>query len=160
MAEIFKSENFGVFAAEEPHLDRKDGGHIIIFPHRKVRDRQELTPKKAIELMRLTIVAGQAMKKVMNSHGVDVERINYQDNGNWSVFKPQGPYLHIHLYGRAKSAKTQRYGQALSFPHKDENPEYYADFLGLTEEDVRALKDEIVSILQEEKFSDKNWGLA
>ncbi len=23
----------------------------------------------------------------MNEHGVDIEKINYQDNGNWSVFK-------------------------------------------------------------------------
>lgn len=159
MREIFQSENFAVIAAQEPHIDRKDGGHIIIIPHKKVKDRQKLTPKQAIELMRLTIVVGQAMKKVMNAHEVDVERINYQDNGNWSVFKPEGPYLHIHLYGRAKSAKIQRYGQSLSFPHKEEHPEYYANLQPLTAKDLKALKDEIVAIFKEEKFADKNWGL-
>jgi hypothetical protein len=32
--------------------------------------------------MRLTMVVGEAMIKVMNDHGVDIVKINYQDNGN------------------------------------------------------------------------------
>lgn len=74
------------------------------------------------------MVVGEAMIKVMNDHGVDIVKINYQDNGNWSVFKSGGPYLHIHLHGRAKRAKVHRYGQACWFPHREEEPEYYNDF--------------------------------
>jgi len=119
MATIYETNNFTVDAVDEPHVDRNDGGHIKITPKTRYSTRQELTAKESIELMRLTIVVGEAMTKVMNEHGVDIGRINYQDNGNWTVFKPEGPYLHIHLYGRAKSAKVQRYGQACFFPHRE-----------------------------------------
>ena len=80
MAIIYESENFVVEAAQKPHVDRDDGGHIRISPKVPVVDRQQLPPKLALELMRLTIVVGHAMTKVMNEHGVDVGRINYQDN--------------------------------------------------------------------------------
>lgn len=159
MAVIYESENFVIEASEKPHVDRDDGGHIKIYPKVRIVDRQQLPPKDAVELMRLTVVVGQAMTKVMNEHGVDVGRINYQDNGNWSVFKPEGPYLHVHLYGRAKSAKTHKYGQACFFPHKKEAPEYYANFKPLNEDDVKDIRNEIERLFKEEHFSDSVWGL-
>ena len=109
--------------------------------------------------MRLTIVTGSAMKKVMNALGVDIGRINYQDNGNWTVLSPEGPCLHIHLYGRAKSAKVQKYGHACYFPHKDESPEYYKDFRPLNSSDISTIRREIERLFSEEKFSDSEWGL-
>ncbi len=156
---IYESENFFVEAVEKPHVDRNDGGHIKIYPKVRVLDRQQLTPNQAVELMRLTIVVGQAMVKIMNDHGVDIGRLNYQDNGNWTVFKPEGSYLHIHLYGRAKSAKIHKYGQACFFPHKEENPEYYKNFKPLNSEDSRDIKTEIEKLLNSKKFSDLEWGL-
>jgi diadenosine tetraphosphate (Ap4A) HIT family hydrolase len=159
MAIIYESENFIVEAFEKPHVDRDDGGHIKISPKIRVADRQQLTPKQAIELMRLTIVVGKAMADVMNRHGVDIGRINYQDNGNWGVFKPEGPYLHIHLYGRAKSAKYQKYGQACYFPSREENPEYYNRFKPLNSEDIKDINKEIKRLLKEKKFSDSEWGI-
>ncbi len=159
MAMIYESENFFVEAVEKPHVDRNDGGHIKIYPKVRVLDRQQLTPNQAVELMRLTIVVGQAMVKIMNDHGVDIGRLNYQDNGNWTVFKPEGSYLHIHLYGRAKSAKIHKYGQACFFPHKEENPEYYKNFKPLNSEDSRDIKTEIEKLLNSKKFSDLEWGL-
>ena len=158
MSLIYKSKSFDVVAAKEPHIDRAEGGHIVIFPRRKVSARQELSPKEAMELMRLTVVVGQAMDEVMQSRGVDIGRINYQDNGNWSVFKSEGPLLHMHLYGRAKSAKTQHYGLSLNFPHKDEHPEFYAKLQPLTDGDIKAIREKITSILKADKFSGKNWG--
>ncbi|MBU0979861.1 MAG: hypothetical protein KJ709_03575 [Nanoarchaeota archaeon] len=160
MATIYESEDFIVESHERPHVDRDDGGHIKIYPKVRLVDRQQLTPKQAIGLMRLTIVVGQAMTKVMNEHGVDIGRINYQDNGNWTVFKPEGSYLHIHLYGRAKSAKTHKYGQAAYFPHREEKPEYYKDFKPLNAEDVKDIKAEIERSFKEDKFSDPEWGLS
>jgi len=159
MAMIYISENFFVEAVEKPHVDRADGGHIKIYPKVRILDRQQLSPKHAIELMRLTIVVGQAMTKIMNEHGVDIGRLNYQDNGNWTVFKHKGSYLHIHLYGRAKSAKTHKYGQACFFPHKEERPEYYENFKPLNEDDVKDIKTEIERLLKEERFSNSEWGL-
>ena len=159
MAIIYTSENFFVEAVEKPHVDRDDGGHIKIYPKVRLLDRQQLSPKHAIELMRLTIIVGEAMAKVMNEHGVDIGRMNYQDNGNWSIFKPEGPYFHIHLYGRAKSAKVQKYGQACYFPHREEKGEYYKNFKPLNADDVRDIKAEIEKLFKEKKYSDSKWRL-
>ncbi len=82
MVLIFETENFIIKSFDKPHVDRDEGGHIIIYPKERFINRQELSSKQAIELMRLTIVVGEAMTKVMNEHGVDIGRINYQDNGN------------------------------------------------------------------------------
>jgi len=72
MVKIYESDNFIVEAPDKPHVDRGDGGHIKIYPKIRLVDRCELSPKQAIELMRLTIISGQAMTKVMNEHGVDI----------------------------------------------------------------------------------------
>jgi len=159
MALIYKTENFTVESYDKPHVDRNDGGHIKISPNIRIVDRQQLSPKLAVELMRLTIVTGEAMTKIMNEHGVDIGRINYQDNGNWTVFKPDGSYLHIHLYGRAKSAKIQKYGQACFFPHREEKPEFYEKNKPLTDDDVKDIKLEIERLMKTNKFSDSNWSL-
>jgi diadenosine tetraphosphate (Ap4A) HIT family hydrolase len=140
-------------------IDRADGGHIVIEPKEQVRDRQALSAALAIELMRLTVVTGEAMTTVMNKHGVDIGRINYQDNGNWSVFKPEGPFLHVHLYGRAKSAKVQHYGQTLYFPHRDEQPEFYAAVKPLSQADVIGIRDEMNRLIALPRYSDNVWKL-
>jgi diadenosine tetraphosphate (Ap4A) HIT family hydrolase len=159
MTHIHSTNNFTIEAPDKPHIDRNDGGHIKISPKNRIPDRQHLSPQLAIELMRLTIVTGAAMTQVMNEHGVDIARINYQDNGNWSVFKPEGPYLHIHLYGRAKSAQIQPYGQAAFFPHPDDRPDFYENLKPLTSHDVEAIRAEIETLLASEKYSDEEWGL-
>jgi diadenosine tetraphosphate (Ap4A) HIT family hydrolase len=160
MVLIFKTKNFIVEAVDKPHIDRDDGGHIRISPKIHVVDRQHLPTKLAIELMRLTVVVGEAMTTVMNKRGIDIGRINYQDNGNWSVFKPEGPYLHYHLYGRAKSAKYQKYGEAGYFPLMETNPKYYARFKPLNNGDIKGIKKEIDRLLKTKKYSDPNWGLS
>ena len=160
MAKIYTSENFLVEAVKKPHVDRDDGGHIKIYPKIRLLNRQELSPKHAIELTRLTIVVGQAMTTIMKEHGVDIGRLNYQDNGNWTVFKPEGSYLHIYMYGRAKSAKTHKYGQACFFPHKEERPEFYENFKPLNNNDVKDIKSEIKRLFELKKFSDLEWGLS
>jgi diadenosine tetraphosphate (Ap4A) HIT family hydrolase len=109
MALIYESPHFTVEAPDRPHIDRKDGGHIVINPKVTVEDRTKLTPEQAKELMKLTMVVGEAMATALNRRGIDIGRINYQDNGNWRA------ELHIHLYGRAKSAVKQPYGTALHF---------------------------------------------
>lgn len=124
--EICQTNNFKVETRGKPHISRTDGGHIVITPKIKAVDRTRLAPKLAIELMMLTMVVGEAMTKGLNKRGIDVGRINYQDNGNWGVSKPEGPSLHIHLYGRAKSAKINKWGDACYFPKQDSG---FYDFL-------------------------------
>jgi diadenosine tetraphosphate (Ap4A) HIT family hydrolase len=159
MALIYDSTNFLVQSAEFPLVDRNDGGHITIDPKFKVSTRQELSPKKAIELMRLTLITGEAMTIILNRHGVDIGRVNYQDNGNWAVFNPEGPQLHYHVYGRAKSAVYQKYGDTLFMPHRKQNPAYYEMFQPLTIEDITAIKEYINELFQEERYSNDQWCL-
>lgn len=156
---IYQSPNFTIEAPIKPLVDRQDGGHLIIHPVVAVTDRQQLTPELAIELMRLTIVAGQVMCDVMRRHGVDIGRINYQDNGNWSVFAPGGATMHIHLYGRAISARIQRYGEATFFPHRDREPEFYSHLQPLQHDDLVAMRAEVEKWLSMPQFSDQRWGL-
>jgi diadenosine tetraphosphate (Ap4A) HIT family hydrolase len=154
---IFETENFVVGSPSDPHVSRTDGGHIVISPKVKVVDRTELSPLLAIELMRLTMLTGKAMSTVLNKNGVDIGRINYQDNGNWSVFRPTGPYLHIHLYGRAKSAKIHKYGDACTFPHRETG--FYDNFEPLNDDDIKQIGDEIENLSKEEKYQIRNWHL-
>lgn len=160
MVLIYETQDFVIEAVDKPHITRSDGGHIIIKPKIRLSYRQQLTPKQAIEMMKLIIITGEAMTSVMNRRGVDIGRINYQDNGNWSVFKPEGPYLHVHLYGRAKSAKVQKYGDACYFPHKEEKPEFYENNEPLNEGDVEEIHKEIEILLNQEKYKDSSWGLS
>lgn len=78
MTTIFESKNFIVTPHPRPEIDRLDGGHIVINPKVKVLDRQALTPDQAKELMRLTILVGEAMKRYYKSLGIELHRINYQ----------------------------------------------------------------------------------
>lgn len=146
MAIIYKTENFIVESHEKPEIDRLEGGHIKISPIVEVEDRTKLSPKQAIELMRLTILVGEAMVSGMKKAGVDIGRINYQDNGNWK------PSLHVHLYGRAVTAVMQKYGEPITPGHKDE-------YKQLTNADIELIQKEINRLLKEEKFADANWCL-
>jgi diadenosine tetraphosphate (Ap4A) HIT family hydrolase len=151
MIPIFETENFIIKAWDpKPHIDRNDGGHIAILPKVRVEDRTKLSPELAKELMKLTMIVGEAMATAMNNHGVDIGRINYQENGNWSVFKPEGPYLHVHIYGRAKSAKKQPYGHALNFPFPSTG--FYDTNEPLNEDDIKEIKTEIERLLATEKY--------
>lgn len=147
MNTIFETEHFVLEAHPRPEIDRLEGGHMKISPKNPIEDRSRLTPKQAIELMRLTIVAGLALKAAMAEIGVEIGRINYQDNGNWK------PSLHIHLYGRAKSAIMQKYGDPFIPGHK---PEY----LPLDEKDRERIRAGIKQLLREERFSDVAWKLS
>ncbi len=146
MSTIFDSANFIVRIPEKPHVDRADGGHIIIDPKIPWEDRTQLSLPLGIELDRLTTMMGEAMREALNQRGVDVARINYQENGNWRQ------ELHVHLYGRARSAKWQPYGHALHFPHPSEQPEFYEGLHPLTAEDIDAIREEIKRLIVTDKY--------
>lgn len=141
---IFSTQHFQVESWDEPHIDRNDGGHLVILPKARVEDRTCLSLEEATELMKLTIVVGAAMTTALKAGGIDIGRINYQDNGNWGVFSKDGPYLHIHLYGRAQSAKIQTFGEALHFPNP--NTDFYDTNRPLTDADHRTIVEEISKI--------------
>ena len=146
---IFESQNFEIITPEHPHVSRGDGGHLIINPKVAVEDCTKLPRDKAVELMKLTMVAGEAMKTVLTQEGIEIGRINYQDNGNWRH------ELHVHLYGRAHGATIQTYGHPLSFPP---TPQAFKEQMGnlqpLNAGDIAALKAEMVRLLGTEKYQD------
>ena len=149
MAVIFEARHFEIVAPGQPHVTRADGGHLVIHPKTRVEDRTQLSREQAIELVKLTMVAGEAMKNVLTRRGIDIGRINYQDNGNW-----RGE-LHVHLYGRARSATIQPFGQPLKFPPtKQAFVEQMGDLEPLTAEDIRELNAAIAALLDSEKYRD------
>lgn len=154
---IFETNNFVLTSVEKPHITRTDGGHLKITPKERFADRLELSPELAVEMAWFTMLAGEAMTTALRKRGIDIGLINYQDNKNWSVFKPEGPYLHIHLYGRAKDAKIQKYGDACEFPHRESG--FYDGFEPLNDEDIKVIQDEINKLLKLEKYSKDNWHL-
>ena len=147
MALVFEAKHFEIVTLAHPHVSRGDGGHLVINPKVAVEDRTRLTREQAIELVKLTMVAGEAMKTVLPARGIDIGRINYQDNGNWRH------ELHVHLYGRAVSAKRQPYGHALSFPPTREAfMQEMAGLEGFDAGDIAALSAEIERLLVTDKY--------
>ena len=135
---IYSSKYFNVVTLNKPHIARMDGGHLVIFPKREVEDRTQLTREESQELMKLSITFGKAMKHALNQNGVDVARINYQENGNWH------PRMHLHLYGRAKSAKIQKFGEALCFPKPETG--FYDKNKPLIDDDINKIKEKAKNI--------------
>lgn len=155
---IYESPNFIVESREQPFLPRTDGGHIrILSKDKSLTDRTQLKPKAAIELMRLTMVVGEALEKAMNKQGIPVIKINYQDMGNWAWKNDTKPLLHVHIFGRATNAIKQPWPESMYLP--DRKTGFYEGFEPLNEDDVNLIREEIETILKRDKYQDKEWGL-
>lgn len=154
---IFETKNFLLTSVESPHVTRLDGGHLKITSKKRYADRLELSPKLAMEMAWLTMLAGEAMTTGLRNRGIDIGLINYQDNKNWSVFKPEGPYLHVHLYGRARDAKVQKYGDACHFPHRETG--FYDSFEPLNDGDIEEIKKQLNNLIKQEKYQMESWHL-
>ncbi len=153
---IYETENFVGAVPRIPHIPRLDGGHIWIRAKEKYfESRNDFEPKEAIEVMRLTMLLGEAMIKAMRNRGLQIERINYQENGNWAYQDGKKPTFHVHLYGRVKNSKTQTFGEALVFPNKKTG--FYDDFEPFNEEDIREIKKQISVLEKSDKYDMTNW---
>ncbi len=149
MAGVYEARHFVLKTLDRPHVSRGDGGHIVIDPKTAVEDRTQLTREQAVELVKLTMVAGEAMKTLLTRRGIPVGRINYQDNGNWRA------ELHVHLYGRARNATLQPWGHALVFPPTR------GDFLRdmgnlepLDADDIAEIRAEMARLLATDRYRD------
>lgn len=148
---ILETENFAVEVPVQPFVSREDGGHLRIMSKLDVKDRTELTLDQTIEYALLTEVVGKALELTMTDQGIDIGNINWQEMGNWSVFKPEGIRLHMHIFGRAKNAEIQKYGEAVKLPFRDTG--FYDDFYKLSDDDISKLKIKMRIILQNAKFA-------
>jgi diadenosine tetraphosphate (Ap4A) HIT family hydrolase len=150
VAVIYETDNFILETCERPFVDRSEGGHIRIWSKIKVRDRTQLSPQQAIEYMKLSMLAGEAMTTILTKQGIDIGIINYQEMGNWSVFKPEGVTMHLHIFGRAKNATKQKYGEAVLLPKRE--TEFYDGFEPLNDNDIAEIRKEIERLLTTDKY--------
>ncbi len=155
---IYETPSFEVDSQEKPFVSRTEGGHVRIkIKDREITDRTKLDPKTAIELMRLTMIVGEAFETAMNNRGIPVIKINYQDMGNWAWKENKKPYLHVHIFGRASDAMKQKWPESVYLP--DRSTGFYDGFEPVNEEDIKEIQKQIDLVSQREKYKLENWGL-
>jgi diadenosine tetraphosphate (Ap4A) HIT family hydrolase len=160
MAVIFETQDFFVDTPDsKPHHSRSNGGHIVVRQKQHFAHRHEMPLALAAGLTHLSMVAGEAAINVLKQKGLDIVRINYQDNGNWAYLPGSNkePSVHVHLYIRTTHEKHpdgdsrfQAFPNALVFPSPPTN--YYDNFKPLTAEDCADIKNEILSLLKTDKY--------
>lgn len=155
---IYETPNFIVESHEKPFVSRTDGGDIRIkVKNTDITDRTKLDQKTAVELMRLTMIVGEAFEKAMNNRGIPVIKINYQDMGTWAWKTNTKPFLHIYVFGRSPKAVKQIWPESVYLP--DRSTGFYDGFEPLNEEDVVEIRKQIDIISQQEKYQMEKWGL-
>lgn len=157
MALIYETKNFTVEVKAPVFVSREEGGHIRIIAKRKVTDRTKLTPKEAVEFMRLTILVGEAMEQGLKKRGINIIKINYEDLGNWAFKRGEKPQFHMQIFGRTADAKIQKFPDAVYLP--DLSTGFYDEFKPLNKADIEAIQKELAKLETEEKYQLKSWGL-
>lgn len=153
---IYQSKSFSVERSPRPFVSREEGGHIRIFPKNKaISCINDLTPTQAIELIRLEMVVREALIEGMNKRGIPVVWVNLEDLENWAFKRDETPVLHIHVFGRAKTATKQLWPEAVNLP--DRSSGFYEGFEPLSKEDMFEIAKIIKSKFQEEKYFDEKW---
>lgn len=113
---IWENPRFEIRVPREPHIDARDGGHIVIYPKARVSYTYQLAKRDRKELIDLEAACEKAMMRALPA-----DHVNIQRNGNWFFLtnpkakKGTGPHLHVHIYGRSKKSKRQPWGEALRF---------------------------------------------
>lgn len=147
MKEIYQTDNFVVVAPSKPLVSREEGGHLKIYPKERIKDRTEMTKELAQEFIELTMLIGKALTRAMTNRGLEITRINYQEMGNWAFKTDKTEHFHLHIFGRAKSAKHQPYTEAVYLP--DRSTGFYDEFKPLNQEDITEIKKQITLILRD-----------
>lgn len=155
MAFFYETPDFYVKANNPPHVSRNDGGHLVIHPKEAVVHRWDFDPRRATALMRLSMLVGEAMLKGMIERGVPVERLNFQDNGNWGIGSDKGPRFHLHLYGRSRKSRNQVHGEALVLPLR--NSDYWKSFEAINDGDIQVILAHIRRLEKEDRYLLENW---
>jgi diadenosine tetraphosphate (Ap4A) HIT family hydrolase len=143
---VYEDKYFQVISPEPPLNAREDGGHLILIKKEKVTDRSDLSFQAAIDFMRISMMVGRAMYNVLG-----IERMNYEDLGNWGVDEPGGAKMHLHFLGRAREQIHQIRGHHISLFPKD-HPIYKGHLKPFNEDEIRALRNEIEKISKKQKY--------
>jgi diadenosine tetraphosphate (Ap4A) HIT family hydrolase len=101
------------------------------------------------------MIVGEAFEEAMNNRGIPVVKINYQDMGNWAYKRGEKPFLHIHVFGRAKNSVKQLFPESVYLP--DRSTGFYDGFEPLNNEDVAEIKKQMEEVEKQEKYDLKNW---
>lgn len=159
---ILETKNFIVLAPDRPHHHRNNGGHIKVASKQHFSERTQMPRELYLEMMEIVRLVGEAIPLALKKLDIDVVRINYQDNGNWSFFPDAEtkPYAHVHLYIRTMSElhptndpRFQPFPHALFFPYIKEHPDYYNSFKSFSESDCALIKQSILGLLNTEKYT-------
>lgn len=143
---VYEDRYFQVIAPERPLNCRDDGAHLILIKREPVSDRSELSCEEAIAFMRISMAVGRAMYETLQ-----VERMNYEDLGNWGLDEALGPKMHLHFFGRAKRQVHQVRGQHIALFPKD-HPIYQGHLKPLGDQDIAQLRAAIAAILRDAKY--------
>ena len=130
-----------------PLNSREDGGHLTIEPHRAISDRSQATPLEAMELMIATMLAGDALLNV-----IGVEKVNYQDMGNWSINK-EGAKLHIHVFGRHETQVYQVPGESITFLPQG-HPIYTERYERFQPDEIESIRHHIDRLKEQPNFKE------
>jgi diadenosine tetraphosphate (Ap4A) HIT family hydrolase len=157
---IHQTDHFVLTRSQRPFVDRLEGGHLRIFCKRAgVKERRDFTPEEAIDFIRLSSAAGQALERGMQKRGIDIVKINFEELGNWPFKYGTELVFHEHILGRAKDAKKQIFPEAIQLPDRETG--FYDGFEPLNDDDLHAVRAELKAILATPKYADKSqWRLA
>jgi len=138
-------------------VDRRDGGHLVVHPPRRVWERSELHRQELFEWSALVAAAGRAMLDVLPQ--LQGGCINYWEAGNWSLHDaapPEGPKderrrrVHQHLLGRSRTAahRSWLWGEAPLFPRFVQRHAWSAPFQPLTRAECADVIHHLVELLK------------
>ena len=143
---VYEDRYFVVHAPRLPLHSRGDGGHLVLGKKTPVFDRSDMSPEEAIDFIRVSMAVGRAMYDVLK-----IERMNYEDLGNWGLDDPDGPEMHMHFFGRAHEQTHQIRGQHM-FLYPQGHPIYKGHLEPLDTNAVVMLRARVEEILSGAKY--------
>jgi diadenosine tetraphosphate (Ap4A) HIT family hydrolase len=143
---VYEDRYFKVVSPQHPLNCRDDGGHLILIKKEPVTDRSDLTYQEAIDFMRISMAVGKSMYEVLK-----IERMNYEDLGNWGLDDPGGAKMHLHFMGRAKEQTHQIRGQHMFLLPKG-HLIYQGHLKPLSREQIHDIRSRVSETLNETKY--------
>lgn len=143
---VYEDAYFTVTSPQLPLNCRDDGGHLTLYKKETGHDRSDTDSQEAIDFIRVSMAVGKAMYEVLG-----IERMNYEDLGNWGIDDPGGAKMHLHFFGRAKEQVHQIRGQHM-FLYPKGHKIYDGHLKPFDDHDLQRLRRRIAEILEEEKY--------